>query len=358
MPNCYMIVQRGPEIGKRYELNKTTITLGRGDDNDIKLEDPYVSRYHAVIRQQGENIAIIDLGSENPVQIKDTPLEAGTPYNLQHRDIVRLGKFVLSYQNPEAAHARPVVLVQPKVSVSDAAIIPEVKEITPSAPELINQVIQPGSYSFAPLEVSQPPEPKVETGATWINPGFSQPQLNQSAEPTNLAVPQITPEPIVEEEKKTAPPTKYIIPSQEDAGATMIGSYNYEQYSYAPTELTNPETEKSEPVPSTPESQAYQYGQFGQYGENQYNPQSYQQPYIPPLDSAPTRLVGGFNSQTVVPSMEDAPTGYVNYGQYEHPFQQPPASTNTGKAEEKPSSSENSLDDAPTTIIRIDKNKL
>src|SRR3954452_3030394 len=105
MPS-YLIVQRGPEIGKRITLNDELTTLGRSNDNDIELNDPYVSRYHSVIKKQGDDFTIIDLGSENPVQIRDSALEPGEPYTLQHRDVVRIGQYTFSYQSGVAWSAR------------------------------------------------------------------------------------------------------------------------------------------------------------------------------------------------------------------------------------------------------------
>ncbi|MBX5492917.1 MAG: FHA domain-containing protein [Chloroflexi bacterium] len=103
----FLITQRGPEIGRRYDLVSPQFTIGRGTDNDLVLGDALVSRYHAVIRQENEGVVIIDLGSTNPVLVNDTPLEAGMPHRLQHRDIIVLGQNVFSFQNPPAAAPMP-----------------------------------------------------------------------------------------------------------------------------------------------------------------------------------------------------------------------------------------------------------
>lgn len=46
-----------------YPLNKDITTIGRKLDNDIVIQDPLVSRYHAEIRQKGTNFFIYDLES-------------------------------------------------------------------------------------------------------------------------------------------------------------------------------------------------------------------------------------------------------------------------------------------------------
>jgi pSer/pThr/pTyr-binding forkhead associated (FHA) protein len=46
-----------------YPLNKSVTTIGRKLDNDIVIQDPLVSRYHAEIRQVGKAYILYDLES-------------------------------------------------------------------------------------------------------------------------------------------------------------------------------------------------------------------------------------------------------------------------------------------------------
>lgn len=96
---AFLIVQRGEDIGRRFDLDTTQLTIGRGSDNDMVLNDPMVSRYHAVVKRQGSGYLVIDLGSSNPVVINDQACDPGEPKILQHRDVVFIGKTVFSFQN-------------------------------------------------------------------------------------------------------------------------------------------------------------------------------------------------------------------------------------------------------------------
>jgi len=49
MRRC-LIAQRGPNIGRLYELSAAECTIGSGPDNHVWLDDPLAGRYHAVIR--------------------------------------------------------------------------------------------------------------------------------------------------------------------------------------------------------------------------------------------------------------------------------------------------------------------
>jgi predicted component of type VI protein secretion system len=108
-----LITQRGPEIGRRYDLAAAQFTIGRGTDNDLVLGDAMVSRYHAVIRQENEGVVIIDLGSTNVTTVNETDLEPGVAQRLQHRDVIGIGQNVFCYQQPTGVSAAPPAAGRP-----------------------------------------------------------------------------------------------------------------------------------------------------------------------------------------------------------------------------------------------------
>jgi hypothetical protein len=60
-----LTVDGGPLKGLTLEAKDFPVRLGRAEDNDLVLEDPRVSRHHALIRTQGELFILEDLGSTN-----------------------------------------------------------------------------------------------------------------------------------------------------------------------------------------------------------------------------------------------------------------------------------------------------
>ena len=42
-----LFVQQGPQAGQAFALNKSILAIGREAGNDIVLESPQISRYHA-----------------------------------------------------------------------------------------------------------------------------------------------------------------------------------------------------------------------------------------------------------------------------------------------------------------------
>jgi pSer/pThr/pTyr-binding forkhead associated (FHA) protein len=90
-------VQQGQNVGQRYNLKEGTTTIGRSPESDIRLEESYIARHHAVIKQQGEAFTLIDLGSELPTQVEGKTLEPGDPVVLMPRAIITLGMIAFRF---------------------------------------------------------------------------------------------------------------------------------------------------------------------------------------------------------------------------------------------------------------------
>lgn len=70
---------------------KTTLTLGRDSSNDIVVDNPIVSRYHAQIERVGQRYRVRDLRSSNGTFVNDERIE-GEVW-LQPDDTVRIGPY-------------------------------------------------------------------------------------------------------------------------------------------------------------------------------------------------------------------------------------------------------------------------
>jgi pSer/pThr/pTyr-binding forkhead associated (FHA) protein len=76
-------------------LESTSLTIGRGLNNDIILEDTRVSRHHAQLRYQARRFWIADLGSTNGTYVND---EQVAERSLRDGDIVSLGGLELTFK--------------------------------------------------------------------------------------------------------------------------------------------------------------------------------------------------------------------------------------------------------------------
>ena len=75
--------------GKRHEIAKRVVVLGRSRDCDITIDDPNVSRRHAEIRQEEGAHWIVDLDSTNGVVVNGQRVERA---KLSHEDRIVFGK--------------------------------------------------------------------------------------------------------------------------------------------------------------------------------------------------------------------------------------------------------------------------
>ena len=82
--------------GHRYALVSLATRIGRNPDNDIVLSDPKVSRYHAVIADNGTAFVITDLGSANGVHVLGQRIH--TTVEVCDGDHIRIGDLELTLE--------------------------------------------------------------------------------------------------------------------------------------------------------------------------------------------------------------------------------------------------------------------
>ena len=76
------------------------VTIGRGSDNVVQIDDTLVSRHHARLLL-GERVRIEDLGSTNGVSIRGTVIKPNKPTELRSREVVEIGNSMLMLQRSQ-----------------------------------------------------------------------------------------------------------------------------------------------------------------------------------------------------------------------------------------------------------------
>ncbi len=100
-PLITLIMRDGPQAGQRFIFNEDPIAIGRMEDNDVVLDDPLVSRYHAFLFREDDHFVIGDLGSANGTFVNDIKID--TSRALHDGDVIGLGDVLLVFQT-SAAH--------------------------------------------------------------------------------------------------------------------------------------------------------------------------------------------------------------------------------------------------------------
>ena len=104
-----VLVQINIVAGVKVHIDKSTFTIGRGEDNDLCVDDELASRAHAVIeciRNSPDESApciwlLRDLNSTNGTFVKDKRV---TVHALAENDVLRIGKTFLKFHLDDHAH--------------------------------------------------------------------------------------------------------------------------------------------------------------------------------------------------------------------------------------------------------------
>jgi hypothetical protein len=92
--SALLVVQRGPNAGSRFRLERDVTTVGRHPDSDIFLDDITVSRRHVEFHREGGGFSVHDAGSLNGTYVNRKPVDVAT---LAGGDEVQVGKFRFVY---------------------------------------------------------------------------------------------------------------------------------------------------------------------------------------------------------------------------------------------------------------------
>ena len=92
-----LVVQRGPNAGSKFLIDKDVTAAGRHPESDIFLDDVTVSRRHAEVRRHEGSFSVRDLGSLNGTyvnreRVDETELASG--------DELQIGKFKVVFTLP------------------------------------------------------------------------------------------------------------------------------------------------------------------------------------------------------------------------------------------------------------------
>jgi FHA domain-containing protein len=93
-----LVVERAPghDPGMVYDLDDGAV-MGRGEQAEIRLEDPFASSSHARLYSQGNVMVIEDLHSTNGTYLNEELLEGPRP--LHRGDRVRIGDSEFTFED-------------------------------------------------------------------------------------------------------------------------------------------------------------------------------------------------------------------------------------------------------------------
>ncbi len=125
-------------------ITATSITIGRTPDNHVQLPETKVSRRHARLLFERDQIRLVDLRSTNGTFVGDRKLNPNQPYPLKFGQDFQIGTYTLRLESA-GAPARPATPapepeerkeeLQVHIGVTDAPILPPQPPGPPPPPE-------------------------------------------------------------------------------------------------------------------------------------------------------------------------------------------------------------------------------
>src|SRR5215470_16808465 len=85
--------------GKAYTLRRRLTRIGRNQENDIVLDSDRVSRYHAEIVREGDDVLVVDKGSRNGVWVNRQRVK--DPVAIKSGDAIRIGRREFTFVKEE-----------------------------------------------------------------------------------------------------------------------------------------------------------------------------------------------------------------------------------------------------------------
>lgn len=88
--DAVLVIRRGPDEGVTFELTGDTVTIGRGDDSTVFLDDVTVSRRHAELMHTADGWVLADAGSLNGSYVNKKSVVKQV---LTNGDEIQIGKY-------------------------------------------------------------------------------------------------------------------------------------------------------------------------------------------------------------------------------------------------------------------------
>lgn len=108
------------------DLSGTALTIGRGTDNDLQLQDHAVQLHHAVIQEEGGRYILRDLSLLSLTAVNGHPVKEAV---LSNRGTIRIGPYELGFaQESQSAVLRIEYQMIEEVRTSDVAAQDDAKE--------------------------------------------------------------------------------------------------------------------------------------------------------------------------------------------------------------------------------------
>jgi hypothetical protein len=168
-----LIVKLGAALLGEYPLTKMITTVGRAAKNDIVIDHPAVSAYHARFEKEGDRYTVADINSTN-----------GTSVNGQ-----RIARLLLSHKATLTVGRHTLVFDDPQIMTADATLVMSQPTFMDAIAQLDIRAAAPAVVFADDATMVRPALPQVDADATMMRPAMA--QVDADATMMRPALPQV-----------------------------------------------------------------------------------------------------------------------------------------------------------------------
>ncbi len=166
-----LIVRRGPEPGKVYDITGDIVQIGRGARNDIIINDNDVSREHCRLIWRKTYYDIVDLDSVNGTFVNGQRVTGN--WSLLTDCIVELGDSITMEYVPMPVHASALPSTPPSVDAQQAFLVVSVtSQASPAIYPLDGDEIEIGRGTTNRIIIIEPEVSRTHLRLTRTEEGF------------------------------------------------------------------------------------------------------------------------------------------------------------------------------------------
>jgi pSer/pThr/pTyr-binding forkhead associated (FHA) protein len=103
-----LIIRSGSKVGQSFRLSRPILTVGRGIESDVIINDASISRRHVQFSRQLDGDYIQDLVSRNGTRVNGEPITGATL--LQPGDMIEIGNLSLEYTPLQSMQTTPLAM--------------------------------------------------------------------------------------------------------------------------------------------------------------------------------------------------------------------------------------------------------
>jgi sigma-B regulation protein RsbU (phosphoserine phosphatase) len=136
-----LIIKYSDRPDDKFRLARLRTTIGRSARSDICIPDPFASRLHAEIRQEGDSYWLQDLGSANGTRYNGSLVSMPVP--MLSGGEIQIGETVIVFQDERAAPEKSATLISDNTQALNPAMTIALSPLKSATAEILES--QPAS---------------------------------------------------------------------------------------------------------------------------------------------------------------------------------------------------------------------